>query len=217
MKIALAAAALIVLAMLFRLYALRGNSQEVAQDRLTISEVSDGSFRDFIPLRARVTPLLTVYLDAIEGGRVEQLVAEDGAMLREGDLIAVLPKPELRLSVLARQTEVEQQINNMRGQELALAQTRLASVRIVLEAQLAAQKAERQYEREAPMAERGFVSAKQFADTEDQRRYEAERLEVLRRRRSTDERLQASQLASSAHPRNPCAPAWRSPAPASTG
>ena len=127
MKIGLAAAALIVLAMLFRLYALRGNSQEVAQDRLTISEVSDGSFRDFIPLRAGMTPLLTVCLNAIEGGRVEQVVAEDGAMLRKGDLIAVLSKPELRLSVLARQTEVEQQINNMRSQELA--QTRLANER----------------------------------------------------------------------------------------
>jgi HlyD family secretion protein len=126
---------------------------------------------------------------------VEQVVAEDGAMLQQGQLIAVLSNAELQLSVLARQTEVEQQINNMRSQELALAQTRLANERAVLEAQLAAQKAQRQFEREAPLAERGFVAAKQFADTEDQRRYEAERLEVLRRSRSTDERLQASQLA----------------------
>jgi HlyD family secretion protein len=194
-KIGLAAALVIALATLFWLYAPAGNTQSVARDRLTISEVTDGSFRDFIPLRARVTPLLTVYLDAIEGGRVEQVVAEDGAMLQKGQLIAVLSNAELQLSVLARQTEVEQQINNMRSQELALAQTRLANERAVLEAQLAAQKAERQYEREAPLAERGFVAARQFADTEDQRRYEARRLEVLRRSRATDERLQASQLA----------------------
>jgi len=83
----------------------------------------------------------------------------------------------------------------MRSQELALAQTRLVNERAVLEAELAAQKAQRQYEREAPLAERGFVAARQFADTADQRRYEDERLEVVRRGRSTDERLQASQLA----------------------
>jgi HlyD family secretion protein len=194
-KIGLGVLAVLVLLALFWAYAPRGNSQNVAQERLTISEVKDGTFRDFIPLRARVTPLLTVYLDAIEGGRVEQVVAEDGAMLQKGQLIAVLSNAELQLSVLARQTEVEQQINNMRSQELALAQTRLANERAVLEAELATQKAQRQFEREAPLAERGFVAAKQFADTEDQRRYEGERLEVLRRSRSTDERLQASQLA----------------------
>jgi HlyD family secretion protein len=180
---------------LFWFYAPRGDSQTVSADRLTISPVANGTFEDFIPLRARVTPLLTVYLDAIEGGRVEKVIAEDGATLAQGQLIAELSNAELQLSVLARQTEVEQQINNMRSQELALAQTRLVNQRAVLEAGLAADKARRQYEREAPLARRGFVAGKQFDDTSDQARYERERLAVLRRAQATDERLQASQLA----------------------
>lgn len=182
-------------AVLFAVYAPRGDSQTVASDRLTISPVTNGTFDDFIPLRARVTPLLTVYLDAIEGGRVEKVIAEDGQTLAAGQLIAVLSNAELQLSVLARQTEVEQQINNMRAQELALAQTRLVNQRAVLEAGLAADKARRQYEREAPLAQRGFIAGKQFADTSDQARYERERLTVLRRAQETEERLQASQLA----------------------
>jgi HlyD family secretion protein len=182
-------------ALLFWLYAPRGDSQTVSADRLTISPVTNGTFDDFIPLRARVTPLLTVFLDAIEGGRVEQVVAEDGAALQQGQLIAVLSNAELQLSVLARQTEVEQQINNMRSQELALAQTRLTNQRAVLEAGLALEKAQRQLDREAPLAERGFVAGKQFADTRDQAAYERARLGVLRRAQSTDERLQGSQLA----------------------
>lgn len=192
-----AAGALLLLAALalFWFYAPRGDTQNVQSDRLTISPVTNGTFEDFIPLRARVTPLLTVYLDAIEGGRVEKVVAEDGATLRPGELIAVLSNAELQLSVLARQTEVEQQINNMRTQELALAQTRLNNQRAVLEAGLAVGKARRQYEREAPLAERGFVAGKQVADSRDQARYEGERLAVLRRAQATDERLQASQLA----------------------
>jgi HlyD family secretion protein len=71
-------------------------------------------------LRARVTPLVTVYLDAVEGGRVEQLAVEDGATVVKGQLLAVLSNADLQLSTLARQTEVEQQLNNMRSQELAL-------------------------------------------------------------------------------------------------
>ena len=194
-KWAAGGAALLVTLLVFWLYAPRGDTQTVNAARLTISPVTNGTFEDFIPLRARVTPLLTVYLDAIEGGRVDKVLVEDGANLGQGQLIAVLSNAELQLSVLARQTEVEQQINNMRSQELALSQSRLANQRAVLEASLAADKARRQYERERPLAERGFVASKQFDDTRDQARYESERLAVLRRSQATDERLQGSQLA----------------------
>lgn len=184
----------LLVALLFWLYAPRGDTQTVASDRLTIASVTNGTFDDFIPLRARVTPLFTVYLDAIEGGRVEKILVEDGATLAAGQPIVDLSNAELQLSTLARQTEVEQQINNMRSQELALSQTRLANERALLEAQLGLQKAKRQYEREAPLAARGFVAGRVFADTEDQYRYEQQRFRAVAQSQSTDERLQSSQL-----------------------
>lgn len=193
-KIAIAAALAIVAVAAFWWFAPNAATQNVTADRLTISTVRTGQFEDFIPLRARVTPLLTVYIDSIEGGRVEEVIAEDGATLAKGQLIAVLSNAELQLSTLARQTEVEQQINNMRSQELSLAQTRLANERAALEAGLAATKARRQYEREAQLADKGFVSGKQFTDTRDDLAYQQRRLAVLERSRATDERLQTSQL-----------------------
>ena len=191
------AAGVVLLAIIlagFLFYAPRGDSQTVDAGRLTISEVSRGTFDDFIPLRARVTPLLTVYIDAVEGGRVEKMLVEDGATVAKDQPIALLSNAELQLSTLARQTEVEQQINNMRSQELALAQTRLANERAVLEAELAVEKARRQYEREKPLAEKGFVPAKQFADTRDQYEYEQRRFSAVKRSQATDARLQGSQL-----------------------
>ncbi|WP_445193885.1 efflux RND transporter periplasmic adaptor subunit [Sphingomonas sp. Tas61C01] len=192
--LAAAAGLLIALLLLFWSYAPREGSQTIATDRLTISLVRDGTFEDFIPLRARVTPLLTVYLDAIEGGRVEKVLVEDGAMLAKDQPIVELSNAELQLSTLARQTEVEQQINNMRSQELALSQTRLSNERAILEAGLALQKMRLQYNREAPLANRGFVTGKQFADTTAQLGYEQARLAALRRSQTNDERLQSSQL-----------------------
>jgi HlyD family secretion protein len=194
-KIAIGGTALLVLVLAFWFFAPRGGSQTVASDRLTISQVRTGQFEDFIPLRARVTPLLTVYLDAIEGGRVEKVIAEDGASLAKGELIVELSNAELQLSTLARQTEVEQQINNMRSQELALAQTRLANERSLIDADLAATKARRQYEREQPLASKGFVSGKQFNDTRDDYLSAQKRMDAIRRSQATDERLQGSQLA----------------------
>lgn len=194
-KAAIIGGVVLVAALLFWWFAPSGSSQTVGADHVTISTVTRGTFDDFIPLRARVTPLLTVYIDAVEGGRVEKMLVEDGATVAQGQPIALLSNAELQLSTLARQTEVEQQINNMRSQELALAQTRLSNERAVLAAETVNDKARRQYERERPLAEKGFVSAKQFADTQADYELSQRNLAALKRSQATDARLQTSQLA----------------------
>jgi HlyD family secretion protein len=194
-KIALGAAGLVALAILFYLFAPGANSQTVPVSRLTISAVSQGRFDDFLPLRARVEPSLTVFLDAVEGGRVERILVEDGAMVQQGQLLAVLSNSDLQLNVLARQTEVTQQINSMRSQELALNQSRLANERARIEADLATQTARRNYEMQRPLADRGFVSGRVFADSRDTYEANRRRSDVLRRQQVEDERLQSSQLA----------------------
>lgn len=173
----------------------RAGDQSVAAERLTISEVRDGVFDDFLPLRARATPLVTVYLDAVEGGRVEKVLVEDGATVTQGQLLAVLSNSDLQLNLLARQADVSREINSMRSQELALAQTRLGNERTVLEADLATRKARRQYELQKPLAERGFVTARAFRDSQDDYLSNRDRLNAVRRSQATDEKLQSSQLA----------------------
>ena len=194
-KIAIGAAGVVLLLLLFYFFAPTSNSQTIEASRVTVSTVERGRFDDFLPLRARVEPLVTVFLDAVEGGRVEQVLVEDGAMVQAGQMLAVLSNSDLQLNVLARQTEVTQQINSMRSQELALSQTRLANERAVIEAELAVQTARRQYELQRPLAERGFVPARQLADSRDTYQAAQARLNVLRRTRANDERLQSTQLA----------------------
>jgi HlyD family secretion protein len=193
-KIGLAATGLVILLVLFYFFAPSANSQTVPVSRLTISNVSQGRFDDFLPLRARVEPLITVFLDAVEGGRVERVVVEDGTMVQPGQLLAVLSNPELQLNVLARQTEVTQQINSMRSQELALNQSRLSNERARIEAELAADTARRQYEMQRPLAERGFVAGRTFMDSRDTYESNRRRAEVIRRQQASDERLQTAQL-----------------------
>lgn len=189
------ALAVALLAGLFYAFMPRAGTQSVAADRVTISPVTRGVFEDFLPLRARATPLVTVYLDAVEGGRVERLLVEDGATVAKGQLLAELSNTDLQLSTLARQTEVEQQLNNMRSQELALAQSQVRNERDIVQADLDAAKAQRLFEIQRPLADRGFVAGRVFRDTSDDLRYQQKRLAVLRRGQATEERLQASQLA----------------------
>ncbi len=60
---------------------LGGRSLSVNAQRIYVSPVTVGTFEDFIPLRGRLVPRSTVYLDAIEGGRVEEVLIEDGALV----------------------------------------------------------------------------------------------------------------------------------------
>ena len=105
-------------------------------------------------MRARVTPLVTVYLDAVEGGQVERKLVEDGTQVAQGQLLAVLSNAELQLSTLEKQAEVEQQLNNMRSQELALANTHNANLRDLNQAETDLAKARRQYDLYRPSRRR---------------------------------------------------------------
>jgi len=192
--IAGAGAAVILLILIFWLFAPRADSLTVSRERLAISPVQSGVFDDFLPLRARVTPLITVYLDAVEGGRVDKKLVEDGAQVVQGQLLAVLSNAELQLSTLEKQAEVEQQLNNMRSQELALTQTRNNNLRDLNQAETDLAKMRRQYDLQKPLAEKGFVSTKTFNDTKDDLQYQQQRLVILKQSIAQTEALQTSQL-----------------------
>ncbi|NOR20112.1 MAG: ABC transporter permease, partial [Xanthomonadales bacterium] len=97
----------------------------VDRSRVIISTVSSGKFEDFIPIRGRVTPLKTVYLDAIEGGRVEALMVEEGSLVTPGQALLTLSNTSLQLDVMSREAEVSEQLNNLRNTRLAVEQNRL--------------------------------------------------------------------------------------------
>jgi len=193
-KYAAAAAAVLLLALAWSL-APRGNRQLVEADRLTISQVRNGTFDDFLPLRSLVTPLLTVYLDAVEGGRVEKIAVEDGAYVKKGQLLAVLTNADLQLATLRSQTDVAQQIYNLNNAELSLEQTRSANEQAVTQAENEYAKAKRQYDLYAPLAQRGFVTGKLFNDTRDDLMLAQRKLAEVRATKAAEGRLLTTQVA----------------------
>jgi len=191
-----AAVALIALLLaLAWLLAPHGNRQTVPLDRLTLSDVRDGTFEDFLPLRSLVTPLVTVYLDAVEGGRVDKVLVEDGAYVEKGQLLAVLTNADLQLATLRSETDVAQQLNNLRVTELSLTQSRSENQRAVTQAENELAKTRRLYDLQAPLAQRGFVAAKVFGDTRDDLVYQQKKLREVRDEQSAESRLRSSQLA----------------------
>jgi HlyD family secretion protein len=97
----------------------------VERDKLTISTVVRGTFHDFIPLRARLVPRETLYLDAVEGGRVEQVLVEPGDMVIEGQPLVRLSNTELELTVLDREARLIESITQLQTRQSTLEQSRL--------------------------------------------------------------------------------------------
>ncbi|MBL8628193.1 MAG: hypothetical protein JNM81_01095, partial [Rhodospirillaceae bacterium] len=88
-----------------------GRTLRVENTNVTISTAARGAFEDFVPIRGRITPLSTVYLDAIEGGRVEKIHVEDGATLEAGQSIVELSNTSLQLTVITSEANVTEQLN----------------------------------------------------------------------------------------------------------
>ena len=97
----------------------------VASEKLSISTVTRGTFHDFIPLRARLVPRATIYLDAIEGGRVEQVMVEAGDMVEAGQPLVRLSNTELELVVLDREARLIESITQLQARQSLLEQDRL--------------------------------------------------------------------------------------------
>ena len=76
---------IIVLILYNLIFGDRSSKLNVETEKITISEVKFGQFQEYIPVTGEIIPLKTIYLDAIEGGRVGEKFVEAGTMVEEGD------------------------------------------------------------------------------------------------------------------------------------
>lgn len=171
-----------------------GRSLSVNSQRVVVSAVTVGTFEDFVPLRGRLVPKSTVYLDAIEGGRVERILVEDGTLVEAGDPIVVLSNTNLQLEVLGRDAAVTEQLNNMRTIELQLEQNRLSHRSNLVEIDYQIKRLTRRIERQKDLASKDLVSQSTIDDLEDELEYYVNRRDVTLDSQNTDARMQEQQL-----------------------
>ena len=195
-KVGYAIAALLVIAFgwWFVDTLMNGRSLTINSQRITVSPVTVGTFEDFIPLRGRLVPRSTVYLDAIEGGRVEEILVEDGAILQAGDPIAVLSNTNLQLEVLGREAAVTEQLNNMRTIELQLEQNRLSHKRNLIEIDYQIKRLERAVARQTDLVSKDLASRSTIEELEDELTYYRNRRAITLESQATDVRMQEQQL-----------------------
>lgn len=83
----------------------------VSQEQLIISTTSYGAFEDLIPIRGTIQPFNSVFLDAVNGGQVEEVFVEEGSFVEAGQPLLQLSNTNLRLSAAQNDTQITEQIN----------------------------------------------------------------------------------------------------------
>lgn len=187
----IAAGSVLGLIVLIWLWLTVDNSSSFTLDgqRIRIAEVSRGVYEDYIPLRATVEPERTVYLDAIEGGRVERVIVEEGAIVEAGQPLIELSNSSLQLDVIAREAEVSEQLNNLRNTQLAIEQNRLSLKRDLIEIDYQVVRLTRLVNRYEELEGKQFLSKNDYENSIDELAYWKSRRLVTEESQAQDQQI----------------------------
>ncbi len=176
-----AAAVLGVLALAgYALWQAMPRGLQVPLAEVRIASVGQGVFNDDIIVRASAEPLHSVILDSVESGRVEEVLARDGALVKQGQLLFRLSNPQRHLELLARQGEQAQQISNLANLRLAQEAGRSDHQRRLSDLEFALAQGEKQHARDVRLANQGFISQVALEESGDKLAYQRHALQVER-------------------------------------
>lgn len=160
------------------IFADRRSRLKVEKEKITISTVSRGVFLEFIPQTGTVEPSRTVYLDAVEGGMIKRIVAESGALLKQGDVILELSNLNREISVLDQESNLTQSINRGRETRLQITQNALRQQEALITIDNALATLEPQFRRQKQLFEKKLISKQEFEKTEADYRANIKRREI---------------------------------------
>jgi len=136
-------------------------------ERVTIDTVSKGIFHDYISISGTVEPIATVFLDAREGGRVEEKVVEEGSMIKKGDVILRLSNPDLSLSILNSEAQLAEKSNFLRNTMVVMEQERLQIKRELLNLEFDIKRKKRTYRQNKTLYADSLISKEEFLKSEE--------------------------------------------------
>jgi len=156
------AAIAFILLMYMAFFADRTSTYRVEKDKLIIGTVIEDQFNDYITVPGTVEPISTIFLDAQEGGRVEEILIEEGSMVREGDIILKLSNPDLYLNILDSEAQLAEKENFLRNTQIAMEQDRLQIKRELLNLKYDIERKKRNYEQNRMLMKDSLISVEEF-------------------------------------------------------
>lgn len=177
-RIALISGGVLLTALLVYQFAFADHRSKLNVDaeKLTVSNVSEGNFDEFIIVQGVVQPLKTIQLDAIVGGYVTQKLVEGGNNVKQGDIILRLENQQLKLNFLQSETEASRLVNDLQNTRQRLKVERFTLQKTLSDLDFQIAQAKDLYDRNTTLKKDNVVSDMDYQQT----RREYERLKKQR-------------------------------------
>jgi HlyD family secretion protein len=166
----------------------------VERDKLTISAVEEGIFNDYISVIGTVEPITTIYLDAIEGGRVTQRLIEEGSMVKKGDVILKLENRQLYQTILNSEASLAEKENYLRNTKVSFEAAQIASRKDMLDSHYRMTRRKRTYEQNEILVKNKYVPVEEYIQSKEDYEYEVKLLEINKIKAANDSLLRMTSM-----------------------
>ncbi len=166
----------------------------VERDKLTISAVENGIFNDYISVIGTVEPITTIYLDAIEGGRVTERFIEEGSMVKKGDVILKLENKQLYQTILNSEASLAEKENYLRNTKVSFEAAQIASRKDMLDSRYRMTRRKRTYEQNEILVKNKYVPVEEYIQSKEDYEYEVKLLEINKIKAVNDSLLRTTSM-----------------------
>lgn len=188
---------LIILGLYFQFLNINEKVLKIKFERLDICISKKDVFKDYISTLGTVFPIRTIYIDAMEGGRIEEIFLEEGSMVKKNDVILILSNPNLNLSIMNSEAELAEKTNHLRNTRVVMEQDKLNLKSAILEIKYKLKQLKRAFFKNKVFFEENFISEEEFLISKENYEYALEKRKLLKEREKQDSlfrMVQVSQL-----------------------
>jgi HlyD family secretion protein len=164
------------------------------KDKILISTIKRGRFKETITINGKILPANIVYLDALEGGRIENVFVEAGSLVKTGDPILQLTNPNLQMDMMFRESELFQASNNLRNTRLSMEQFKLQLNQQLTDIENKLQQQRRVYERYKELEKDSLISRHEYELAKDQYDYLVKQKELTVESQKSELKFRQAQI-----------------------
>mgnify|MGYP003637703164 FL=1 len=164
------------------------------KDKLSIAEVTQGKFDDYITINGNVAPIATIYMDAYEGGRVLEKLIEEGAMVKKGDIILKLENSGLYEQILASESNLALKQNDLRSTKLTFDSRQVEGRKDLVNSEYELQKLERNYQQNKALYDDELISKEDYLISKENYELAKKRFDIIKLQTENDVQLRKTSL-----------------------
>ncbi len=155
-----------------------GSKLNVEKERIAINTIKKDVFQENIPVNGIVLPITTIYLDALEGGRVEEKFVEDGTIMKKGEPILRLSNTDLELSLINQETSVYNLLTQMQISQNSARQNTINRRNQFTDVENSLIEAKRVYELNKRLYEKDAIGRQDYESSKNNFDYQKERMKL---------------------------------------